>query len=746
MTSRLNATSVCVGSACLNETDIQGLKTGSITSFVCSNGSCLNSTDIARVKSIPQSVNSTQHCIGPDCLVSTDLTTLKTLPSVVNSSLICAGTNCLNSTDFSILRTVINSLPPPPYKELDTNSIVDTLAGSTTFHSDGIGQNALFFGPTAITLSSNGTIYVADSTNHVIRAIAVDGTVSTIAGFPGAIGYKDGQGQEARFRNPQDIAVSSDGTVYVLDTDNHRVRVISASGLVSTIAGGSGVFTNPKGLALAPSGILYVSDSPNNRIRAISPNGIVTTLVGSTSGSTDGDSSTAKLWEPVGLCVADNGTIFVAENYNRRIRMISPSGFVTTIAGNGNIGSLNGAAVNATFFAPYDVSLASDGTLYIADSGNQLIRKLSPNGIVSTTTGGNSFSTSRSIAVAPNGTIYVSEVNNNRIRTLSPSGSVSTVAGGVASTATDGQGSAARFNYPRGMSIAPNGTIYLADSSNHQIRSISPNGQVRTVAGSTSFGSSDGQGTAARFYSPYDVAVSPNGTIYVAEYSGHRIRAISPFGYVTTVAGTGTNGFADGPGATAQFSYPGGIVVSPNGTLFVVEVTGNRIRTISPDGIVSLFAGSNTSALGTTDGQGAAARFGNPYGITLSANGTLYVAEAYNQRIRAISPNGMVTTIAGGTNGYADGQGTSARFNYPYGIVSSPNGVLYVADTMNNCIRAISPTGNVTTITGNLVAGHLDGVASNSMFSYPFGLALSPDGTLYVSDTNNHRIRRIRPQ
>ena len=324
-----------------------------------------------------------------------------------------------------------------------------------------------------------------------------------------------------------------------------------------------------------------------------------------------------------------------------------------------------------------------------------------------------------------------------------PIGTVTTVAGEGVFGFMDGVGLSARFNGPYDVAVAADDTVYVADSSNDRIRAISPDGVVTTLAGSGTPGFADGTGTSAQFYRPTGVAVAPDGTIYVADRFNHRIRRVTPAGVVTTFAGSGTPGFADGTGTTAKFLNPYGVAVGTDGTVYVADTGNNRVRRITPSGAVTTLAGSGT--WGFSDGTGAAAQFASPHDVAVAADGTVSVADTANNRIRRITPAGVVTTLAGnGMVGSADGTGTTARLNEPYGVAVGPDGTVYVADTYNQRIRRITPDGVTTTLAGSgAYAVSDDGVGRSAGFFFPSGVAVAPDGSLRIGDTANQRIRRI---
>jgi sugar lactone lactonase YvrE len=338
------------------------------------------------------------------------------------------------------------------------------------------------------------------------------------------------------------------------------------------------------------------------------PNVTVSTFSGVnlTRGNTDGQGTGASFDSPSAIAIDASGNAYVADQVNNEIRKITPQGLVSTFAGLAASGSANGQGTSASFFWPSGIAIDASGNLYVADEENNLIRKISPEGLVTTLAGSGLYSS------------------------------------------TDGQGTAASFAAPQGVAVDASGNVYVADSGNNLIRKITPGGLVSTFAGSTSSGSADGQGVAAGFKKPTGITVDANGNIYVADFSNNLIRKITSGGLVSTLAGSTKSGSVDGQGAAASFNNPSGIAVDVSGNIYVADYENNEIRKVTSEGLVTTLAGSTTP--GSADGDGATARFYLPYGIAVDASGNLYVVDAGNEEIRKVNESNLTTSIFNNSN------------------------------------------------------------------------------------------------
>lgn len=300
-----------------------------------------------------------------------------------------------------------------------------------------------------------------------------------------------------------------------------------------------------------------------------------------------------------------------------------------------------------------------------------------------------SFSNMMGIAVDYSGNLYVADSRNNKIRKISADGVVTTVAGNGLSGSADGKGDAASFFYPEGVAVDRNGFLYVADTHNGLIRKISPEGMVTTLAGQRIYRTIPGMDTVVRFDNPAGIAVDSSGYVYVADCGNDLIRKISPDGKVQNIAGNGKKGSKDSSSLNASFYLPGGIALDSIGNIYVADTYNNKIRKISSAGFVTTLAGRILA--GSTNGKGSTASFSHPAGLTVGPGGYIYVADVGNNKIRRVSPEGLVTNFAGsGTHGATNGRDTIATFFRPYGVAADKSGNIYAADYLNNIIRKIS--------------------------------------------------------
>jgi len=627
--------------------------------------------------------------------------------------------------------------------------VVSTIAGTGGFgFANGPGTSATFAIPGALAVGPDNNLYVSDILNHCVRKLSrpvtngLPWTVTTLVGS-GTAGFSDGTGSAAKFSAPHGLAFDNAGRLYVADTGNHRIRRITVNDrLVETFAGtgtpgateGSrtaATFNTPFGVVFDSAGNLYIADRDNHRIRKINTSGIVSTLAGSIAGAVNGTGAAAQFNRPIGLAADALGNLYVADENNHSIRKVTtPAGLVSTVAGLGTSGMVNGSSNFARFNGPTSLIVDLHGNLIVADAKNHRIRKIVVNAILvpAIVNGGNLTATinAEALGLDPN-TVYYFRWRSLSDQSTQPLGQSFYLldAPGVTTTAATGiTRSAATVN----AAVDPQGSAttvtfeYSTDPNLEGPLKVEPAGSAM----------SDPQG----------MAVDGEGNLYIADRGAHRIFKRTPEGAMIFFAGDGTPGFADGPGNTARFDHPSDIAVDVAGNLYVADELNHRIRKITPGGNVTTIAGSNIAGFAdaplATNGQ-----LLFPTGIAVDAAGTnIYIADRGNHRIRLVSGGALYTLAGNGTAGYVQGAATSAQFRNPTGVAIDALGNVYVADSDNHCVRLISG-GTVSTAAGTGISGFLDGDAGIAQFSYPSDVVVDLDGRVLVADRDNHRLRRI---
>jgi sugar lactone lactonase YvrE len=664
---------------------------------------------------------------------------------------------------------LLASTVAPLAQQIDEPYRVSTLALAAS--GDPIGSHANFEA-SDVAVNTAGEVIIADRGHNTIRKIALNGAVTTVAGYYGAPGQLvDGPGRDARFDWPSSLAVDAAGTIYVADTDNHVIRKITPDGMVSTLAGGFGGhdgggsadgigrqarFNYPSGIAVDLNGFIYVADQGNATVRKITPDAVVTTLAGQAGSHAvvDGQGSAARFNTLSGITTDALGNIYVADC--ACIRKITPEGYVTTLAGVGCAwGYVDGMGASARFNGLEGITASPSGDLFVVDAGNALIRKITPAGNVTTLAGGYPplyigdfdqfdgigsqarFYVPKGITADNNGMLYVAE---GRVRTVTPGGLVTTLpAASLFATnhnPPDDTGEIPPLDGVKDITIDAAGNIYVAELFHGAVRKISPDRVITTLRPMVV--RSDGRRLPA-FVSINAMAIDREGNIFFGSTS--YVGKIDPAGDISVFAGDIIySGSADGIGPAARFSQVQRLILDDQNNLYVGDIYNCTVRKITPEAVVTTLAGSAGNC-GNTDGVGAAARFAWPEGLALDSTGNIYVADghydAISNTIRKIGLDGVVTTIAGspGTYGYADGIGTAAHFYHPTAVTVNRNGDVLVADSWNGRLRKVTPAGVVTTLAGRGQSFSIDGVGDAASFGSLNSMVSDSVGNRYIVDS-----------
>jgi sugar lactone lactonase YvrE len=668
-----------------------------------------------------------------------------------------------------------------------------TVAGSLERGSGKPALQVQLASPSTGVYDAAGNLFVADIDNHRVWKLAPDGTMTVIAGT-GEPGYggDGGSALRARLASPIGVTVDNQGNVFIADRDNHRVRRVSSTGLILTVAGtgepgfsGDGGpaqaarLNTPCAVAWSPAGRLYIADTENHRVREISPTGFISTFAGTGDTAFNGDgipAVTASLQAPSGLVVPppSQGLLLIADTAHNRVRRVTPSGLIETVAGNGTAGFAgdNGPATQARLDNPRGLAASTAG-VWIADTRNNRVRRVAPDGTIATVAGIGRYGfrgdggpakeawmvLALGVALTPADTFLVFDTYNARLREVNAAGIIQTVAGTGTPTSTGdgGPATAAMFNQPRGVAAGPGGVIYVADSLSHKVRQVSPDGTVTTVAGTGvgGYGGDGGAGVEAQLFNPAGLAVDTAGNLYIADQGNHRIRRLSPDGTIARFAGTGEPGY-DGSGGLAilaKLRDPYGLAFDAAGNLYVAELGNHRVRRIGTDGIIHDVAGTGESGFSGDGGAAMQARLNHPQGVAVDAAGHLYIADSDNHRIRRVGADGKISTIAGtGVAGFSgDGAAaTAARLNHPEGIAVGADGSLLIADYWNHRIRQVLPNGRIATVIGSGSAGPAGGGYSGdggppalATMLHPTDVKLAANGDWLTVESRMGVVRRV---
>lgn len=633
-------------------------------------------------------------------------------------------------------------------------------------------------------------------------AAASPGDIATYAG--GGIG-DGGPASSARVSASSGVAVDSAGNLFIADSFNNRIRKVDTSGTITTVAGNgtqgysgdggpatSASLNNPRGIAVDSAGNLFIADTGNNRIRSVDTAGAITTVAGGGNpvilGSVvyvgdGGPAVSANLLAPRGVAVDTTGNLFIADTANSRIREVNALGIITTVAGNGTYGYSGdgGLALLAQISSPQGIAIDSAGNVFIADTGNNRVRKVNTSGTITSVAGNGTYGYSTGdgglatsarlaspsgVAVDSTGNLFIALPPGNRIRKVNTLGTITTVAGNgdwsMGGPQDGGPATSATVRAPEGVAVDSTGNLFIADTGYQRIRKVDASGTITSVVGGAI---GDGGPATSAYLSASHIAADSAGNLFIADSYNNRIRKVDTAGNITTVAGTGSFYYSGdgGPATSASFRGFGGIAVDGTGNIFIADVINRRIRKVSTSGTITTIAGNGTDVGGGVyyyphDGVLATSTaIGYPTGLAVDSVGNVFIADGGNFVVRKVDTSGVITTVAGNHpsdysafsgQGYSGdgGPATSANLHNPRGLAVDAAGDLFIADANNFVVRKVSASGIITTVAGNGTHGYSGdgGPATSASFGYlNFDVTVDSTGNLYIADPDNNRIRKV---
>ena len=624
---------------------------------------------------------------------------------------------------------------------LNSDGTLTVLAGNGIAGFSGEGgpaRSASLRFPSDAVMDRAGNLYIYDSLNFRIRRVTPDGTISTYAGV-GINGYTGdgGPATKARIQLSGKMAVDSAGNLYFTDGIDSVIRRVTPDGTISTYAGNGQPASAPNngdkgpaskaslglssgGIAVDSAGNLYVAEDLTNQIRKIAPDGTITTVAGSgVVGFQDGPALNAQFYTPFGIAVDPAGDVFVADVNNGLVRKVA-KGVVSSVAGTPVFGFSGdeGPALNATFRFPEGVAVGGDGDLFIEDNGNFRIRSVSSDGIISSVAGNGQFddtpdgtpageaalSGPNFLSFDPAGRLLIADSGNYTVRRVDPDGRIETIAGlGVQGVGQGyqliygGPATSTLLGTPRQALADQQGNLYVSDDYASVVYRITPDGNLNVYAGQVGvyqFGGDNVPATSSSFTGPQGLALDAAGNLYIADPGENRVRKVSPNGTITTFAGNGQAGYSGdgGPATQAMLYFPQSIAVDTKGDLIIADRVNNRLRMVTPDGNISTIAGTGTRASDGNGGLAAAADLNRPFVVSTDSSGNIFVIESGGTTVRRISPNGIISVVAGnGESGFGGdgGPATQASLGGADGLATDASGNLYISDFNNSRIRVV---------------------------------------------------------
>jgi uncharacterized protein (TIGR03437 family) len=603
------------------------------------------------------------------------------------------------------------------------------------------------------------------------------GIVTTVAGTDLLFADEGRPATQAQLISPHSLAFDARGRLHISDRGLNQVLRLEANGSTTVVAG-NGLFRfagdggsaraaslgSPLGILFEQNGVLVIADNGNGRIRVVLPDGMIDTGLGP-GGNRTGENipvdDAGLNGSPVAITFDRAGNFYFIEQSfaGARVRKVTLQDIVSTVAGTGMSGPAGdgGPAIAATLNGPQAIAVDAAGNLYIADTQNNRIRRVGPDGVIQTVVGGGSaagdgvpaaqirLNRPAGLAIDPSGRLHIADTNNHRILQVTLSGTVNTVAG-AGTSGFSGDGGAARqaqLNAPVGIAFDASGNLFIADSGNARVRRLDTGGIITTAAGRGVFLGDNAPAAEARLFNPVGVAIDSGGALIVADWRNHRVRKVSPGGVITTVAGDGRvpSGLTGdgGQAANAPIGSPFTVAADAAGNVYFADLDNNAVRRVAADGTLSTLVTTQTQL----EGQSASLA---PLSMTVDAAGNLVYSSA--GRVIRRTPSGVLTVIAGVTASGFGGDGgpaTSARFSQIRGLAYDAAGNLYVCDFFNSRVRKVDRDGIVTTFAGTGQFGDTGdgGPATSARITMPTGVAVDRAGNVYIAA--GQRIRRVDP-
>ena len=524
-----------------------------------------------------------------------------------------------------------------------------------------------------------------------------------------------------------------------------------------------------RGAAIDSSGNMYIADPLNDVIEKVTSGGTLSIFAGTgrTGVPTAGPATSSDLNHPDGVAVDSSGNVYIADTINDVIEKVTPSGTLSIIAGTPghHAPPTPGPATSSSLYHPAGVAVDGSGNVYIADTDNEMVEEVTTGGTLSIIAGtgtsgaptpgpatSSDLSNPSGVAVDSSGNVYIADTNNQVVEKVTPGtpGTLSIAAGtGTSGAPTPGPATSSDLSDPSGVATDSSGDVYIADQANGRIEEVTPSGTLSIIAGTGGQGPpTPGPATSSNLYNPAGVAVDSSGDVYISDGLAGVVAEVAS-GSLSIAAGLIDYGPPTaGPATSSDLSDPSAVAADRVGDLYVADPLNDVIEKVTSGGTLSIFAGTGRTGVPTA-GPATSSDLNHPDGVAVDSSGNVYIADTINDVIEKVTPSGTLSIIAGTPGHHAPptpGPATSSSLYHPAGVAVDGSGNVYIADTDNEMVEEVTTGGTLSIIAGTGTSGApTPGPATSSDLSNPSGVAVDSSGNVYIADTNNQVVEKVTP-
>ena len=653
------------------------------------------------------------------------------------------------------------------------------VAGRRVHHlGPGPAIGASLAAPEDVALDAHGDLFIADTYNNVVEEVTAAGRLSVVAGTGKEGPPTRGPATRSKLDTPFGVAVDAHGDLFIADTYNNVVEEVTAAGRLSVVAGTGkegpptpgpatrSKLDTPSGVAVDAHGDLFIADTANAVVEEVTAAGRLSVVAGTGKEGppTPGPATRSKLDTPSGVALDAHGDLFVADSLNNVVEEVTAAGRLSIVAGNGQEGPLTpGPATRSALDAPAGVALDAHGDLFIADTANAVVEEVTRAERLSVVAGTgqegpptpgpatrSELDTASGVALDAHGDLFVADSWNNVVEEVTAAGRLSVVAGtGEEGPPTPGPATRSKLDTPSGVAVDAHGDLYIADTYNNAVEEVTAAGRLSVVAGTGKEAPpTPGPATRSELDAPSGVALDAHGDLFIADTYNDVVEEVTPAGRLSVVAGNGQEGPpTPGPATRSELDAPSGVALDAHGDLFVADSLNNVVEEVTPAGRLSVVAGVADKSGPPTPGPAIRSKLDTPAGVAVDAHGDLFIADALNLVVEEVTAAGRLSVVAGdGDYGPpTPGPATRSKLDAPAGVAVDAHGDLFIADALNLVVEEVTPAGRLSVVAGDGDYGPPTlGPATRSELDGPSGVAVDVHGDLFIADSNNNDVEKVR--